>query len=76
MHKTRENFVRLAQTRTNRLLKGMDILGNLSNRNNYLYDQEDIRKIFGSLKAKLKLVEGRFLTEQAKEKGLEFKLDE
>ena len=76
MDKARERFVRLAEARTTKLLKGIDVLGNLANRNNYSYTEPDIRKIFRSLRGRLKQVEGMFLNEQAKEKGQGFKLEE
>ena len=46
----REKFVRLAENRVNNVLKGIDLLSNLSNSSNYDYTQEDLDKIVKSLK--------------------------
>lgn len=46
----RDKFVRLAENRTNNILKGIELLGNLANANNYEYTQEDLNKITRSLK--------------------------
>ena len=74
MSKSREKFVRLAESRTNNILKSLDLLGNLSNRSNYSYDDEDVQKIFSALSRKLKDVRKKF-DEQSKNKSREeFKL--
>jgi hypothetical protein len=70
----RDRFVRLAEARTNKLLKNIDLLGNLSNRSNYAYEEEDVRKIFNALKKKLREVETRFATKGAKRANEGFKL--
>lgn len=41
-----EKFKRLAEARTNRILKELRLLGNLSNKCNYSYDQKQVNKIF------------------------------
>lgn len=50
MESKRDKFVRLAENRMNNVLKGIDLLGNLSNQNNYEYTQEDLTKIIKTLK--------------------------
>lgn len=60
MATARENFVRLAEARTNRVLKDLDLLGNLSNRSNYSYTEEDVRAIFRAVSKKLQETETRF----------------
>jgi len=60
MSKSRDNFVRLAENRTNNILKALDLLGNLSNRSNYSYSDEDVQKIFSALNRKMKDVRHRF----------------
>ena len=60
MTKSRENFVRLAESRTNKILKDLDLLSNLSNKTNYTYTESDVRKIFDALLRKLKDTEKRF----------------
>lgn len=58
--RSRENFVRLAEKRTTRVLHDLELLGNLSNRSNYSYTDEDIKKVFRALSKKLQEVELRF----------------
>ena len=41
----RENFVRLAEERVSRALDSIRVIGNLSNRSNYEYDDQDVKKI-------------------------------
>lgn len=56
----RENFVRLAEARVSRALDSIRVIGNLSNRSNYEYDDKDVKKIIKILqdevtKVKIKL---------------------
>lgn len=46
----REKFVRLTENRMNNVLKGIQLLGNMSNANNYEFTQEDLNKIIKTLK--------------------------
>lgn len=74
MSKARKNFVRLAENRTNSLLKSLDLLGNLSNRSNYSYDEADVQKIFGAINKRLKEVRHKFDDASKREKPEDFKL--
>jgi hypothetical protein len=58
----RDNFVRLAEARVNRAIDAMRIIGNLSNRSNYEYNEEDVAKIINTLQAELKGLKGQFKT--------------
>jgi hypothetical protein len=60
MSSARENFVRLAEARTRKLLKDLDLLGNLSNKSNYSYSEEDVRLIFRAITKKVQETETRF----------------
>ena len=40
-----ENFIRLAENRTNKVLDMIRLLGNLSNTSNYSYTKEQVEKI-------------------------------
>lgn len=71
---SRENFVRLAEARTNRVLKDLDLLGNLSNKSNYTYDDGDVSKIFRTLQKKIKVVESRFRSQLQQRAPTLFKL--
>ena len=62
----REKFVRLAETRTNKILDMMELLGNLSNTNAYEYTQADVDQIFNALESQLKDTKRRFQTQPDK----------
>jgi len=56
----RAKFVSLAERRVNRAIKDIRLIGNLSNRNNYRYTDEDVAKIVRVLKAELDDLRQRF----------------
>lgn len=56
----RSNFVRLAEARTQKLLKDLELLGNLSNRSNYSYSEDDVKVIFKAIAKKMQDTELRF----------------
>lgn len=58
--KRSEKFKRLATYRTNAVLEKLRILGNLSNRANYDYSEEDVRKIFRTIDSELRTVKSLF----------------
>ena len=60
MSTKRENFVRLAEARVNRALREIRLIGNLSNRGAYEFDDSDVRKVFGTLQKGLDAAKGRF----------------
>lgn len=74
MSKARDNFVRLAENRTNAILKSLDLLGNLSNRSNYSYEEKDVKKIFGAINKRFKDVRAKFDDAATREKPEDFKL--
>lgn len=55
-----DKFRRLAESRVNRTLNDIRLIGNLSNRNNYDYTSDEVDKIFRALDAELKQVRSRF----------------
>ena len=60
--KPREKFVELAEKRVSRVIKDLRLVGNLSNRSNYSYTQQDVRKIIATLKSELDALKARFDT--------------
>ena len=56
----RDNFVRLAEARANRALREIRLIGNLSNRNAYEFDDADVRKLFTAIQKGLDTAKGRF----------------
>ena len=55
-----ERFIRIAEARTNKILHKLRLLGNCSNKANYEYTDEDVKKIFGVLEKELKNTRMRF----------------
>lgn len=60
MRDKRAKFVELAESRVNRAIKDMRLIGNLSNRSAYAYGEDDIRKIFRALQKELDSAKSRF----------------
>ena len=56
----RKKFVELANKRVSKALHDIQLIGNLSNRSNYHYTNEDITKMFKALNAELKACRKRF----------------
>ena len=57
-----ERFKRIAEKRTKAAMDKIRLIRNLSNRGNYDYSEDDVRKIFTTLKAELKAAEQSFIT--------------
>lgn len=60
MRDRRAKFVELAEARVNRAIKDFQLIGNLSNRSAYQYDEEDVKKIFRALQRELDSAKSRF----------------
>lgn len=56
----RDKFVQLAEKRVNRTLKDIRLVGNLSNKSNYSYTDQDVKKIVSALKRALDDMQVRF----------------
>lgn len=70
----RKKFVALAEKRVTRALNDIRLIGNLSNKSNYKYTDEDARKICKVLRDAVEEVKARF-ERRGDEKGATFKLD-
>ena len=57
----RMKFVELASKRVNRATQAIRTIGNLSNRSNYDWTEQDVKKIVRELRKAVKEVEDRFL---------------
>jgi hypothetical protein len=66
-------FRELAEKRTNKALEAIRLIGNLSNRQTYVYEDAEVRKIIKALRDAVSDVEGRFGTASSRNGG-EFKL--
>ena len=56
----RKKFVELAEKRVNRALKDIRLIGNLSNKSNYSYTDQDVKKIVSALRNALDEMQSRF----------------
>lgn len=65
----KENFKRIAEKRTEKILNDLRLLGNLSNTSNYEYDQKDVDKIFSAIEDELKFTKDKFNKNNSKSKG-------
>jgi hypothetical protein len=56
----RQKFIELAEKRVTKALNHIRLIGNLSNRSNYDYTEEDARKIYRALRDAIEEVKRRF----------------
>lgn len=71
MDKRKENFKRLAESRTREALKRLKILGNCANRSHYDYSEEEVNKVFSEIEKKVRESKAKFTFPH---KDQEFKL--
>ncbi len=67
MNEKRERFVRIVEKRTNKILEQIRLLGNCSNKHNYQYSEEDVKKIFSVIENELKEAKIKFASQANKE---------
>ncbi len=63
----KDRFKRLATLRTNAVHDKLRLLGNLANKTNYDYDEEDIRKVFSAVESQLREIKLKFSGNKKKE---------
>ncbi len=66
-----ERFKRVAENRTNKIIDQIRLLGNCSNRSNYEYTDEDVKKIFLAIESELRATKAKY---QAKTQNRKFEL--
>lgn len=69
----REKFVELAEKRVNKALSQIRLIGNLSNRSNYFYTEQDVKSIHRALRRAVDEMKARFDNKGANQND-EFKL--
>lgn len=69
----RQNFVRLAESRTIKAIASIRVIGNLANRSSYEYDEADVKKIISALNAEIEGIRRRLL-ESGPKREINFKL--
>ena len=65
----RQKFVQLANRRVPAAVKQMELIGNLANRSNYSFTDEDAKAIVKTLKAAVAECEARFAGRETKADG-------
>ena len=71
----RAKFVKLASARVSKALKDIQLIGNLANRSNYDYTDEDITKIFKALNEEIAACKKRFELSNKKGGAVKFTLE-
>jgi hypothetical protein len=71
----RAKFVDLAKKRVSRALKDIQLIGNLSNRSNYDYTEEDVAKIFKALSDEVSACRKKFELAMKKQSKTSFELE-
>lgn len=71
----REKFVRLATKRVSNALKSIQLIGNLSNRSNYDYTEEDVQKILRALQDELSACRKKFELAAKRQSDTKFTLE-
>ncbi len=55
-----QRFLRLAEARTNRVLNDLRLVGNLSNRSNYEYTEEEASNMIRAIEEEVSVLKNRF----------------
>lgn len=58
----REKFLELANKRVSRAIKDIQLVGNLANRKNYEYSEEEAKKIIRALQSEIDRIKQQFQT--------------
>lgn len=62
-----EKFVRVAESRTNKIIDMIRLLGNCSSTATYEYTDEDVKKIFTAIEQELKVCKSKYQDTSNKE---------
>ena len=73
MSDKRDNFIRLAEGRVTRAIDSIRVIGNLSNRSNYEYTEEDSKKIIEALQSEISALKAQFKPKPKSNKGFKLK---
>lgn len=68
MNGKQQNFKRIAEARTNKIIDMIDLLENLSNTSYYEYTDEQIDAVFDAIESELKKVKKKFVRTGKKSK--------
>tara|TARA_B100000989_G_scaffold287095_1_gene256382 strand:+ start:1046 stop:1282 length:237 start_codon:yes stop_codon:yes gene_type:complete len=68
MDKKNKKFKELAIARVNKALTHIQLIGNLSNKQHYSYEDKDIKKIFSAIDNEVKIMKQKFSSGNGKNK--------
>ena len=66
MNRKRDKFIELAEKRVNKAMHAIRLIGNLSNRNFYEYDEADVKQLTKAIESELETMRRRFSDETKK----------
>jgi transcription elongation GreA/GreB family factor len=72
--RTRRNFIRLAEKRVSRAINDIRLIGNLSDRSNYDYSDDQVQKIFSALRHEMTTCRNRFGRSERMRRASSFRL--
>lgn len=67
-----KRFKNLAEKRTQKILDTLDLIANLSVRNNYDYSEEEVNEMFGAIENKTSEVKKLFVKQKAEKTEFKF----
>ena len=73
MSEKRDNFIRLAEGRVTRAIDSIRVIGNLSNRSNYEYTEQDSKRIIDALQSEITALKVQFKPKANAKKGFKLK---
>ncbi|MFS9015110.1 hypothetical protein QM931_04510 [Streptococcus infantis] len=63
MEDKHERFLRLAESRTNTVIQKIHLIGNLANRSNYDYNEDEVSEIFKAIELEIQRTKKMFEVE-------------
>ncbi|MCF1749600.1 hypothetical protein [Mariniradius sediminis] len=69
----RKRFEKVAENRVEKILDGLRLLGNCSNRNNYEFTKDDVDYMFDEIRRALKDTQSKFESEFVRNEQRKFK---
>jgi len=70
----RNRFEKVAENRVNKILEGLRLIGNCSNKNNYEFTKVDVDLIFEEIRKALREAQSKFENEINRNEQKKFKL--
>ena len=69
----RKRFEKVAENRVDKILEGLRLLGNCSNKNNYEFTKDDVDFMFDEIKKALRVTQSKFESEISSSEQKKFK---